>query len=394
MVEMLAYLGCLVAVLLLCYKIRLTSSDPGVPGRVHLIGFVVCLGGGLAIDGWMTTIDPNLPAVAGLAADELKMASLGFLVLFANTLRPTVVLGRRCLVLTGATLVLVAALFFASGADQNTEVVTFAPDRVPFFVAYDLVLMAYETWGLVTFIVLIGRYARMAAPGLLRTGLRLIIAGAAVAVAWSAWQLDDIRMALTDHQNDTYQDWPSAALATGCVLLATAGATLTAWGPVLSVPVRWLAARLRYRRIQPLWGAVHAVMPAIALDAAARQQGGVEFALYRHVIEIRDAQLALRTHVHPDVAGWAAQAVARHGTARKRQAATVEAATIAAALLAYEASREYQPGDSTPHLVEPNLRAETSWLGGVARELRRSPVVADVRQHMIEELTQPATHSG
>jgi hypothetical protein len=392
MIAIAAYLGCLVALLVVTYKVRVASSAPG--GR-HLAGFAVCIAGAIGLDAG-TTLDlvGPLPAVVELLSDELKVAALCFLVLFANAVRPEAVRGRKYVLVTALTMVVAPLLFLAAGADQATGVVTFAPGQVGVFVAYDVVLMCYEVWGLLTFTVLIGGYARLVEPGLLRTGLRLIIAGALIAVLWSAWQLDDIRLALTTYRNATSEDDVSAVLGAACVVVSAAGSTLTAWGPYLSRPVRWLAAQRRYAQLRPLWAAMHAAMPAIALSSVARQQGGVEFALYRHVIEIRDAQLALRGHIHPSVPEWAADAVRRVGTPVSQRAATIEAATIAAAVLAHDAGVGYRAGDLAPHRVDPSLAAETAWLAHVSRAFAHSPAVAQVRTRMAAELSGiPSTRS-
>ncbi|GAA3439881.1 MAB_1171c family putative transporter [Kutzneria kofuensis] len=395
MIEVLAYLGCLVAVVVVCYKVRLAGADRQTPGHRHIAGFAVCIAGALGLDAWMTLeITGPMPAIAGLVSDELKVAALGFLILFANSVRPAAIRGRRYVLVTAWTMATCLVLFFVSGADQSADVVTFTPDRVGFFVAYDVVLICYEVWGLLTFTTLIGRYARMVEPSLLRTGLRLITVGALIGVLWAAWQFDDIRIALSQHQNTTSEDEVSAVLAACCVLVSAAGATLTVWGPYLSGPVRWLGAQWRYAQLRPLWAAMHAAMPAIALSSVARQQGGVEFALYRHVIEIRDAQLALRGHIHPSVQEWASDAVRRAGTHPSRREATIEAATIAAAVLAHDAGVSYPAGVADPHRVDPSLAAETRWLAQVSRAFAHSKAVALVRARMAAELSGvPSTSS-
>jgi hypothetical protein len=388
MIEIAAYLGCLLAILVVCYRVRPAGADGKVPGGRHILGFAVSIAGALGLDAWMTLeIDGPMPAVAGLVSDELKVAALAFLMLFANSVRPEAVRSRRYVLCAAATMVVCVVLFFASGADQSTAVVQLAPDRVGLFVTYDVVLICYELWGLLTFTTLLNKYARLVEPGLLRAGLRLIMAGALVGVLWAGWQFDDIRIALSQHENTTSEDEVSAVLAAGCVLVSAAGATLTAWGPYLSPPVRWLGAQWRYARIRPLWQAMHAAMPAIALSTVARQQGGVEFALYRHVIEIRDAQLALRGHVHPSVSKWAADAVRSAGTHPSRCEATIEAATIAAAVLAHDAGVGYPAGELAPHRVDPSVAAETRWLAQVSRAFAHSKAVASVRARMAAELS-------
>jgi hypothetical protein len=391
MIELMAYLGCLIGIMVVCYKVRLASSDRRTRGLRHIAGFAVCIAGALGLDAWMTLkIDGPMPAVAGLLSDELKLAALGFLVLFADSVRRAAAHARRYRLVTASAMVAAAGLFFVADAhDSATDVVTFTPDGVGFFVAYNVVLIGYELWGLLTFATLIGRFARLVEPGLLRTGLRLIIVGALIGVPWAGWQLDDIWIAVAHHQNTTSEDEVSAVLAALCVLASAAGSTLTAWGPYLSGPVRWLGAQWRYAQLRPLWSAMHAAMPAIALSTVARQQGGVEFALYRHVIEIRDAQLALRGHIHPSVASWAAAAAV--GTHPSRREATIEAATIAAAVLAHDAGVGYQAGDLSPHRVDPSLAAETRWLAQVSRAFAHSRAVASVRARMAAELSGVAS---
>ncbi|MFC0542162.1 MAB_1171c family putative transporter [Kutzneria chonburiensis] len=387
MVEVLAYLGCLIAIVVVCYKVRLASSDRRTRGLRHIAGFAVCIAGALGLDAWMTVkIDGPMPAIAGLVSDELKLGALGFLVLFADSVRSAAVHGRWYRLVTAVTMAAAAALFFVAGAHESaTDVVTFTPDGVGWFVAYNVVLIGYELWGLLTFATLIARFARLVEPGLLRTGLRLIIVGALIGVPWAGWQFDDIWIAVVRHQNTTSEDEVSAVLAALCVLVSASGATLTAWGPYLSGPAHWLGAQWRYVQLRPLWSAMHAAMPAIALSTVARQQGGVEFALYRHVIEIRDAQLALRGHIHPSVAVWAAEAA--DGTHPSRRAATIEAATIAAAVLAHDAGIAYPAGDLSPHRVDPSLAAETRWLAQVSRAFAHSRAVASVRTRMAAELS-------
>jgi hypothetical protein len=85
--------------------------------------------------------------------------------------------------------------------------------------------------------------------------------------------------------------------------LVVAAATVTLWGARLVAPCRWLRAYRRYRALEPLWSALHAELPEIALTVPGPGRRiplwQAEFALYRRIIEIRDAQLALRPYVEP-----------------------------------------------------------------------------------------------
>ncbi|MEV7023186.1 MAB_1171c family putative transporter, partial [Kitasatospora sp. NPDC093558] len=166
---------------------------------------------------------------------------------------------------------------------------------------------------------------------------------------------------------------------------------------------RWwrpLRARYAYRRLEPLWSALRATVPAVELlpDAARvgrRAPHGARFALYRRIIEIRDGQLALRPYVHPQVPSWVAELTASTGGVRFRRrheaAVTVEAAGIAAALEAAEAGHRYPAEPSAgyvPSEGQVGIDEEVAWLVKVADAFTTSPAVAGVRSRVRDELNR------
>ncbi len=176
-----------------------------------------------------------------------------------------------------------------------------------------------------------------------------------------------------------------AILAALSVGLAGAGATLSVWGPALATPFRLIGMYRTYRRIEPLWAALREAVPGIALDPGPGMPGGVEFALYRRVIEIRDGHLALRPYFDPDLPPVAEAEARKAKVPEARVAATVEAATLAAALAASEAGRRYAPDDvPATYLDEPDIATEAAWLVEVTRAWRRSAVVGRVRDRARE----------
>ncbi|MFJ6719099.1 MULTISPECIES: MAB_1171c family putative transporter [unclassified Streptomyces] len=84
-------------------------------------------------------------------------------------------------------------------------------------------------------------------------------------------------------------------------LLQITGWTIPAWGIRLTRARAWGRSYRAYRRLRPLWAALHRASPDIALDPPRSRVRDLlppmdlHYSLYRRVIEIRDGQLILRT---------------------------------------------------------------------------------------------------
>src|SRR6185312_14606632 len=80
-----------------------------------------------------------------------------------------------------------------------------------------------------------------------------------------------------------------------CVLslsMVAVGAAMPAWAKYLARdPSSLVRARRAYRQLEPLWSALRAAAPEIALEQRTRN---AEVRLYRRVIEIRDGILTVR----------------------------------------------------------------------------------------------------
>jgi hypothetical protein len=100
------------------------------------------------------------------------------------------------------------------------------------------------------------------------------------------------------------------------------------------------------------------------------------FLVSRAVIEIRDAQLALRPHYDPAVAETARQLCAAHGLAGDYAEAVVEAAQIKAALRAWEAGRDQHHAAAVPHdPAAGDMSIERDWLIRVAEAFKHTHLV-------------------
>ncbi|MFI5609382.1 MAB_1171c family putative transporter [Amycolatopsis sp. NPDC051903] len=394
MIETLAYLACVLG--FAGFGVKLLEAGRDQPARTlwYLAGFGICIAFGIA-EGM-----PAMDALAGderwyadyspLAGDLAKFGAIGFTVAFTRSMRfgAAARLGRHAVLSWGVIATEVVLFVLARPRRSGEDTVVPAAGR-PFFVAYELVFIAYGVLSLVLVAVFFARFAVRARAGSLRTGLWLIFAGVVAAVAWTLWDLDDVASLLSTGGVEATEDLPAAALGAACVVLAVAGSTLSVWGPLLAAPLRWLRAYRAYRRIEPLWTVLREAVPGIAFDPARGLAGGAEFALYRRVIEIRDGHLALRPYFDPGLPGRVADRARRSGVPARSVAATVDAATLAAALVARDAGHRYQPDDAdapSAGAVPADVRAEAAWLVEVTRAWRHSAVVAAVRRETHGEL--------
>jgi hypothetical protein len=240
---------------------------------------------------------------------------------------------------------------------------------------------------------LIWRWARLTDRELLRGGLRLLAAGAAVGLVYVAYDLAFLAASqLGRAQWLGDQQLITQGLSVASVLLMVLGFTMPAWGPRVGLPrlLHWVRRYRSHRRLYPLWRDLCRAVPDVALlqptgrwrDAVAVQDLG--FALHRRVIEIRDARLALRPYLDRGVAETATGLGRDAGLDGEELHALVVAATLAAAMdakacgghAAEQASAAADPGDAAdPGTDLPaDLESESAWWLRVAAAYR-SPLL-------------------
>lgn len=145
-------------------------------------------------------------------------------------------------------------------------------------------------------------YARIADVSWLRRGMLTTTAGASLILLYCAIRVGDI-LAGPLHADLTFLE--GAAWACGDVgsALALIGWVLPSVGPRLSAAATWFRDYRRHNSLYPLWKALHEAVPYVALDPPhSRLQDvlrlrNINFWLYRRVIEIQDAQRALRPRI-------------------------------------------------------------------------------------------------
>jgi uncharacterized protein DUF6545 len=162
-----------------------------------------------------------------------------------------------------------------------------------------------------------------------------------------------------------------------------------ALGPARPRWWRQATARRLHTALDPLWSALpHGAVDGLTLTALGPVSP--DLALYRRVIEIRDALLLLRPYAHPSAHTWAHQAARDALLSPGRTAVMVDAAVLATAIDAYTArqSPHTAPGPAPLGIPAPDLRSEAHALLRLAAALSH-PIVTGVARHA--RLTPPVT---
>ncbi|MBD0742642.1 MAB_1171c family putative transporter [Streptomyces sp. CBMA152] len=299
-----------------------------------------------------------LPGLPMLMGDQLRMLAVSCLGLLAA--RSV----RRQAIATALTLLIMVVLFSAADLQHASGELFVDVGRRPFLAAYNTVITLFPAWHLVALVRVTLRRARRAGPGVQRVGLRLFCGGVAVGVVWTAWGLDDIRLALFTGRQTDGEDTVSTVLGLLCATLAITGGSTSAWTPLR----HWWWSYRTYRALNPLWSALHREFPEIALQSPRhgiriRQftPSAVRFALYRRVIEIHDGLLLLRpcmeTLPEPVTAAEWAAAIA----------AALDKTTADSPVLAPEPGYRPLPLEADAEGGEVGTDAEASQLAAISR---------------------------
>ncbi|GAA3116661.1 MAB_1171c family putative transporter [Streptomyces echinatus] len=263
---------------------------------------------------------------------------------------------------------MVALFFTATSAGENPG--DFALTRAKYYPAYiALYLLGYAA-NQIDIGVMGWRYAKIAPTPWLRRGLWLVAASLPFGMIYTGCRVADI---VAGQFGTTGHPWePIAQLAIAGTVLKTVGWTLPDWGRYLGAVREWFELRRTHRELAPLHRAVTAQVPepVLALDDGA----DLRTRLYRRLVEIRDAQWALRTWMDPAVADAARRRATAAGLADDDLAAVVEAAQLKDALQAKARDRRPEALTSTPRIAQPqDLAAELVFQRKLARAFAESP---------------------
>ncbi|MET9220837.1 MAB_1171c family putative transporter [Streptomyces sp. NPDC003300] len=394
------------------HRLVITRRPWSDSAQRYVYGFALCLGSGMLFNTPALTkalsSDTTFDNLVNLGIHDVKMVGFAFLVLVAYALKSPAAAAPRAVRLqmwaAGAVLAVSTALYLVADPAIAGDTLTVSSGHRWALASYNALFALYGSWCLAVLARELADHAARTAPGLLRTGLRLMLLAAAVGAVWTLWALDDVIADLRTGSQGVAEDVVSSVLGAVTAALATGGATTTLWVGALGAPMRWLRAYRSHRALEPLWSALHSELPEIALDpsAADRRPGlrQAEFALYRRVIEIRDGHLALRPYFESGVTAWTdgrggddgsevtgGDAIDWADERGRDRRAVLEAATIAAALENKRAGRlcegtaaeRFAPPGHTPPTVPGTVEAEAAWLLEVTAAFTSSPTVAAVR---------------
>ncbi|WP_147287992.1 MAB_1171c family putative transporter [Nocardia pseudobrasiliensis] len=290
-----------------------------------------------------------------------------------------------------AALLLVAlgsmvTLFAMSVPHMSDSPHSFVPDaaKIPTYSVYLIVFQCSFLIGTIESMRLCWRYSLQVGPGWLGRGLRTAALGSGLGLPYSAARIAAV---FAERLGADAQRWePIARLGASVgTLLVLIGWTVPTWGPPLSE----LAARIdryrRFRRLGPLWRALYDAVPEMALTPPRRTGllGGpgrrLDFRLYRRIVEIRDARMALLPFFSIEVADTVRRHAEARGLSGRRLDAAVEAANLAAAIAA---RKRWNQAATMPQIAAAefdhfnrfgeNLYDELDWLVLVGAEFTRA----------------------
>lgn len=321
MADAAVYLGALMVAMLGVYRIPLARRHGLLPAVRHGTVFVLAQATSMLVSapGSLGLLDrlPGSPGLPDLCSDLLRMEAARALLLLANHLPwpapprqqsagtldrssadvatpPLTRLLRSRLPLAAAALL---ALFAHTSWQADREI---APDDASrlLLALYDALILCYSCGCLLHLSAALNQCIHGMARGPLRQGLTWLRRSVWIGVAWAAWGLDDIAVVLRNGSQETGQDLISGLLGIACLATAVTGASARLWSAGALAARNWLADYRRYRALTPQWKALYRRLPSIALRTptfwvALLPPRDAHFALYRRIIEIHDAHLAL-----------------------------------------------------------------------------------------------------
>ncbi|MEU8976168.1 MAB_1171c family putative transporter [Streptomyces monashensis] len=269
----------------------------------------------------------------------------------------------------GAVLSMMIVLF--SYATHTSEAPTrFAVTAAQDHPAYLSVYIAAYVCTQIDICMLCWRHARVSPRMWLRRGLHLIALTLPAALVYAGCRAADVVAGQFGVSGGAWEPLVPIALLID-TLGKTIGWTLPDWGRYLTSAHERPTRHRFHRELAPLHRQITAHVPDPVLELDGDED--LRTRLYRTVVEIRDAQWALRLWMTPEDASTARQQGAAQGLRGDDLLAFIEAALLKTAMEAK--AQGVQPVDRavTPRLAEPqDLVAELSYQRKIALAFRQS----------------------
>jgi hypothetical protein len=230
--------------------------------------------------------------------------------------------------------------------------------------AYWLALIACASFQLADIARLSRRCARLAGMDWIGLGLAIVAVGCVVGMLFFTDPLAYVFFRLAGGSPPQVLDAVGRGLCVTSLSMVAVGAAMPAWAKYLARdPSSFVRARRAYRQLQPLWSALRAAAPQIALEQRTRN---AEVRLYRRVIEIRDGILTVRAELDEHARAAVIACARRRGLDDVSVEAAIEAATLHHGMLGLAGA----PGSVVANadvIGGSNLDDEVAWLSRVAK---------------------------
>ncbi len=326
-------------------------------------------------------------ACALLSAFGTQVVLLYMLRTPADALAPV----RRRTALTAVTLVLMLMYFLAAGPVPGEADARRMHQAEPGLLEFRGLYLAFLTWAFVDIVRLCRRFASLAGDRLLAAGLRLVAAGGVVGLGYVlAGVLQIAGAAAQDVDVVREAHRASNALIALATVLVVVGSTLPAVGSRIDTLAGSSSGGQAEDGLEPLWRALTSALPEIVLPTDRESE---DEELYRRVIEVEDARLALRPLRTPGLQEAAERAVQLCGVGERERQAALEAAALALALERRARGHVLMAPTSPAALLDVgcgeqpddrDLHSQIGWLSAVGRWFSNPELVATARRMLSE----------
>ncbi|WSS41146.1 hypothetical protein OG220_11450 [Streptomyces sp. NBC_01187] len=262
---------------------------------------------------------------------------------------------------------------FCEATHQGERPHDFALSKAQYYPAYLSIYLIGFAVNQVDVGIMGWRHSKVAPGPWLRRGLRLVAFSTPFALIYSGCRAADIVAAQLGTTGHAWE--PLAQCAVAGTVSKTVGWTMPDWGRYVSKAWEAVDRRVAYRSLTRL----HQDLTAQVPDPVLGLHAGADFRtrLYRMMVEIRDAQWALRFWMFPEAANDARRRAEAAGLAGDALAASIEAAQLRAAIQAKQGGVMQTDNPYTERATEPqDLAAELAFQRQLAKAFRSMRVPA------------------